>query len=168
MQQVQKGIPDNFVRFIYFLKRKHDFKNEAAGSMGRQLLAFVKGTENALLHNEKPFISSTFEECNMFNMGMMIALEENIVGILAAFRHINAYDQPGVQDGKLAANQMNAVSKEIEAFIESKKDWNWEGTALQFVEIMKDAKKANKTATAPIMFVDAVLSDIYGLLFLNY
>jgi glucose-6-phosphate isomerase len=162
MQQVQKGIPDNFVRFVYFLKRKHDFKNEVAGSMGRQLLAFVKGTENALLHNEKPFISSTFEQCDLFNMGMMVAMEENIVGIIAAFRHINAYDQPGVQDGKLAANQMNAVSKEVEAFISSKKDWEWEGNAVQFLQAMKDENKANKSANAPIMFVDAVLSDIYA------
>jgi glucose-6-phosphate isomerase len=41
MQQVQKGIADCYVRFVYFRKRKHDFANGKAGSMGRQMLSFV-------------------------------------------------------------------------------------------------------------------------------
>jgi glucose-6-phosphate isomerase len=31
----------------------------------------------------------------MFNIGMMISLEEHIVTFLASFSDINAYDQPG-------------------------------------------------------------------------
>lgn len=41
---------------------------------------------------------------------MMIALEERIVTFLASFFEINAYDQPGVQDGKLAASGVNKAS----------------------------------------------------------
>ena len=103
--------------------------------MGRQLLAFVKGTEDALLKNGKPFISSTFEKCDMFNLGMMVALEERIVSLLAAFRKVNAYDQPGVQDGKLAAGDMNTVSKGIEQALAKKlgqeKNFQWNGDALK-------------------------------------
>ncbi|KAL0489983.1 glucose-6-phosphate isomerase [Acrasis kona] len=158
MQQVQKGIPDCFVRFIHFLKRDHDYDIKEAGSMGRQLLAFVKGTEDALLQNGKPYMTCTFETCNMFNIGMMVALEERIVTFLGAFRNINAYDQPGVQDGKKAATNMNKVSLNIENFIAQKgsKGWQWKGDAAQ---ARKDFELEEST---PIWFVDAVLSDLFA------
>lgn len=151
MQQIQKGISDAFVRFVYFLKRKEDFTLKDKGSMGRQLLAFVKGTEEALLKNERPFISSTFEKCDLFNLGMMISMEENIVSIIASFRDINAYDQPGVQDGKLAADKMNHVSKQIEKKVSEINDWKGDA---------EEAKKAFDLKDAPILFIDSILSDL--------
>ncbi len=158
MQQVQKGIPDCFVRFVHFLKRSHDYNITDAGSMGRQLLAFVKGTEDALQINGKPYMTTTFEQCDMFNMGMMVALEERIVTILAAFRNINAYDQPGVQDGKKSASTVNTISLKIENFIASKgsKGWEWKGDASQ---ARKDFELGEATS---ISFVDAILSDIFA------
>jgi glucose-6-phosphate isomerase len=54
----------------------------------------------------------------MFTMGMLVALEERIVTFLAIFNKINAYDQPGVQDGKRAADGMNALGMEVCAYIE--------------------------------------------------
>jgi len=120
VQQIQKGINDSFVRFVYFLKRNNDFKNENSGSMGRQLLAFVKGTEIALLKNKRSFITTSFEKCDMFNIGMMISLEEHIVTFLGSFKEINAYDQPGVQDGKLSALNMDKISKHIEEYLKKK------------------------------------------------
>jgi len=49
MQQIQKGVQDSFVKFIQFQKRRfQDYSDAKAGSMGRQLLAFLKGTELAL------------------------------------------------------------------------------------------------------------------------
>lgn len=162
MQQVQKGIPDCFVRFNHFLKRRHDFDDNDAGSMGRQLLGFVKGTEDALLKNGRPFISSTFLQCDMFNLGMMVALEERIVSLLAAFRTINAYDQPGVQDGKLSALEMNRVSKTIEKTLAQRlqsegSSFQWSGDVVKAREdLLSDGQQC------PIWFVDAVLSDIYA------
>jgi len=157
MQQVQKGIPDCFVRFVHFLKRKHDYELSDAGSMGRQLLAFVKGTEDALLQNGRPFMTSTFDQCDMFNIGMMVALEERIVTFIGAFRNINAYDQPGVQDGKKAASAMNAVSLKIENFVSQKtRGWEWKGDAVQ---ARQDFELDKNT---PIWFVDAVLSDLFA------
>jgi len=118
MQQVQKGLGDCFVRMNYFEKRDHDYINEEAGSMGRQLLAFLKGTERALMQNKRPFVVSTFQERDEFTFGMMIALEERVVTFLASFLEINAYDQPGVQDGKLAATDVNKTSKLIVSLLE--------------------------------------------------
>jgi len=168
MQQVQKGMKDCFVKIVSFQKRKHDFANGKAGSMGRQLLAFVKGTEEALLRNGVPFFSLSYENCDMFNMGMMIALEENIVSILASFNNINAYDQPGVQDGKLAADKVIQVSKEIEAaLMKQRLQWQhsqidsqvvsencWEGDVVDF------KKELQLNQDTPLSFVDAILSDI--------
>jgi glucose-6-phosphate isomerase len=158
MQQVQKGINDCFVRFIHFTKRNRDYADSEAGSMGRQLLAFVKGTENALLNNRRSFITTAFDRCNMFNLGMMVALEERIVTILGAFRNINAYDQPGVQDGKKAAQHMNTISLSLEKKINErlKSGGKWEGDALQAI------KDFDLPANTPIWYVDAILSDMYG------
>jgi len=163
MQQVQKGINDCFVRFVHFNKRTFDYEDSQAGSMGRQLLAFVKGTENALLNNRRPFLTSTFEKCDMFNLGMMIALEERIVTILGAFRSINAYDQPGVQDGKKSALDMNDVSLNVEKKLAEKlsASGKWSGDALQFV------KEFALPDTTPLWYVDAVLTDIYANAQLN-
>mmetsp|Transcript_2397 Transcript_2397/g.3483 ORF Transcript_2397/g.3483 Transcript_2397/m.3483 type:complete len:566 (-) Transcript_2397:27-1724(-) len=152
MQQVQKGLNDCFVRFVSFLKRENDFQNEKAGSMGRQLLAFVKGTEDALMFNKKPFLSLEYLQRDMFNMGMMVALEERIVSILASFRQVNAYDQPGVQDGKESASTMNAISLTIENCIARLKD-NLTGD-------VNDIRNHFSLSSSSLFFVDAVLSDI--------
>jgi glucose-6-phosphate isomerase len=115
MQQVQKGIRDAFVHFISFRKRSKDFGNKKAGSMGRQMLAFVEGTQQALRSNEREYLSLVFERQNEFNMGMLVALEERVVVFLAGFWGINPFDQPGVQDGKLSADNHNKLALEVEA-----------------------------------------------------
>eukprot|EP00762_Andalucia_godoyi_P004365 ANDGO_08183.mRNA.1 Glucose-6-phosphate isomerase len=117
MQQVQKGIDDAFVRFIHVRERNVDYENPRAGSMGRQLLAFVRGTQNALVKNNRKFLSQSVQKLDAFAMGMLIALEERVVTFLAGFWDVNAYDQPGVEDGKKAADAMNVMSLKLEAKI---------------------------------------------------
>ena len=158
MQQVQKGLGDCFVRLNYFEKREFDYENEEAGSMGRLLLAFLKGTERALIKNQRPFIVSTFPERNEFAFGMMIALEERVVSFLASFMNINAYDQPGVQDGKLAASSVNKTSKQFVTALESINK-NIEGTAdVIFTEL----------GINPVPYeAEAILVDIYSNININ-
>ena len=55
--------------FPQLLRLLSDFANEKAGSMGRQLLAFVRGTQNALCQNGVPYMSITCERCDLFNWG---------------------------------------------------------------------------------------------------
>lgn len=152
MQQVQKGLGDCFVRLISFEKRENDYYNAQAGSMGRQLLAFLKGTEKALIQNKRPFITSSFHERNEFTFGMMIALEERIVSFLAAFMDINAYDQPGVQDGKLAASGVNKISAQIVKALADNPNVN--GTA---AEILKTLGIEGTYYEA-----EAIFNDIYN------
>lgn len=114
MQQIQKGCSDAAVQMIRCRKRAADYPDEAAGSMGRQLLAFVKGTEMALYQNERAFVCITIDGFCERCIGQLIAFEERVVTILSAFWNINAFDQPGVQDGKLACLVCNKLSKDIE------------------------------------------------------
>eukprot|EP00769_Ergobibamus_cyprinoides_P001317 gnl/Ergobibamus_cyprinoides/2349.p2 GENE.gnl/Ergobibamus_cyprinoides/2349~~gnl/Ergobibamus_cyprinoides/2349.p2 ORF type:complete len:252 (-),score=128.52 gnl/Ergobibamus_cyprinoides/2349:48-803(-) len=156
MQQVQKGISDAVVRFVNFRHRKADFGCARAGSTGRQLLAFVKGTEAALWSNGKPFFTTTYSENSAFNLGMMIALEERIVTILAAFKGLNAFDQPGVQDGKLAADVVNDASIYIATKLA---DTKFVAAHLPFVGTAAEFRAAAKIDVS-LTVVDSILSDL--------
>jgi glucose-6-phosphate isomerase len=152
MQQVQKGLGDCFVRLIGFEKRETDYVNAQAGSMGRQLLAFFEGTQKALLQNKRPFIVSTFRQRDEFTFGMMIALEERIVTFLGSFLDINSYDQPGVQDGKLAASAVNKLSAAIVAGLE--KTPNVEGKAAEILAAL--------SIEGTHYEAEAILNDIFS------
>ncbi|TNJ26611.1 Glucose-6-phosphate isomerase [Giardia muris] len=114
MQQIQKGVSDSAVQIVRIRSRPADYTDAGAGSMGRQLLAFVKGTEMALYQNERPFLTLAIENTSEYSVGQLIAFEERAIAILSAFWEMNAFDQPGVQDGKLACLTCNALSKAIE------------------------------------------------------
>lgn len=151
MQQVQEGIRDCFVHFISFRKRRADFPNEKAGSMGRQLLAFAEGTQQALLGNGREFVSMVFEEANEFNMGMLVALEERVVAFLGGMWGINPFDQPGVQAGKLSADHHNAISKKVMSWLIEKRQFA--GSALDMVRNI-----GVNVEDAP--GIEAILSDL--------
>jgi glucose-6-phosphate isomerase len=154
MQQVQKGLSDCFVRLIGFEKRAFDYPNAQAGSMGRQLLAFLQGTQKALLQNKRPFIAATFAERNEYAFGMMIALEERIVTFLASFLKINAYDQPGVQDGKLAASAVNKLSADIVTKLAALKGQEVKGTSAEVLGALG--------ISGTFYEAEAILNDIYN------
>ena len=169
MQQVQKGLEDCFVRFVSFRRRRADFafppSASGAGSMGRQLLGFLRGTQQALHENKRAYMAQTVEQCDMYNLGLLIALEERIVTFLAAFRHINAYDQPGVQDGKLAADGMNKLGNAMCQYIlqlllpraaDGKSALLFRGMATDFATAMAGVTKPAPSAIS----VDVILSDM--------
>jgi len=122
MQQIQKGVGDSMVRLVKVASRCADFcdadlaepVSSGPGSMGRQLLAFLKGTELALYKNERPFCTLEVPDNSEYSLGLLVAFDERVVTILSAFWSINAFDQPGVQDGKLACGVCNSLSQEIE------------------------------------------------------
>ncbi|HLC15533.1 MAG TPA: hypothetical protein VJL89_04835 [Thermodesulfovibrionia bacterium] len=153
MQQVQKGIQDAFVHFISFRKRKYEYANKKAGSMGRQMLAFVEGTQHALRSNGREYISIVFEEQSEFNMGMLVALEERVVVFLAGIWGINPFDQPGVQDGKLSADTHNKLSLELEKQLPELAPF--EGTA-------HDIAKAIGVNVEEAPRIEAIVNDIEG------
>ncbi|KAH0575378.1 Glucose-6-phosphate isomerase [Spironucleus salmonicida] len=148
MQQIQKGVADSFVKFIQFQERKHeDYEDSKAGSMGRQLLAFLKGTELALSQNGREFMTITVKKCSEFCIGQLIALEERIVSTLGAFWGINAYDQPGVQDGKKAATRVNELSMKLDKELKA-----CHGTSAEILAKMQMKEDA--------WLVEGILSDM--------
>ncbi|RMD52018.1 MAG: glucose-6-phosphate isomerase, partial [Nitrospirae bacterium] len=151
MQQVQKGIRDAFVHFISFRKRRFDYENSKAGSMGRQLLAFVEGTQQALRKNDREYISLVFEQQSEFNMGMLIALEERVVVFLAGFWGINPFDQPGVEDGKRSADSHNRLSLEIASRLKAISSFS--GNARDFAKLYGYDESESPR-------IEAILNDI--------
>jgi len=151
MQQVQEGIRDAFVHFVSFRNRGADYANEKAGSMGRQMLAFLEGTQRALLGNGRDFVAMVFDRQDEFNMGMLVALEERVVAFLGGIWGINPFDQPGVQAGKLSADNHNRLSKAVHALVLQEKGFR--GTAMDAAKRLGELKEE-----AP--GIEAILVDI--------
>lgn len=80
----------------------------------------------------------TVKECSEYCLGQLIALEERIVTVLACFWDINAYDQPGVQDGKLAAGRVNKLSLAIDKALVAVVDQSSE-QILKKIDVNEDA-----------------------------
>eukprot|EP00767_Chilomastix_cuspidata_P002596 gnl/Chilomastix_cuspidata/272.p1 GENE.gnl/Chilomastix_cuspidata/272~~gnl/Chilomastix_cuspidata/272.p1 ORF type:complete len:576 (-),score=285.33 gnl/Chilomastix_cuspidata/272:597-2324(-) len=162
MQQIQKGIPDALVRFVYFRNRAHDFPLAEmpphGTTMGRQFLAFQKGTEMALMMNGRDFITTVFDRCDAFNVGMIVALEERVVTVLAAMHRINAYDQPGVQDGKVSAKDFEVLAHRVEEGLRALRGQTVEGDVIQVATRLGFSCERRRLGN--IYMLDAILMDI--------
>jgi glucose-6-phosphate isomerase len=86
-------------------------------SSGDYLQGFLLGTRDALTGNARPSITLTVGAVTARAVGMLIALFERAVGFYATFVHINAYNQPGVEAGKLAAGDILHVQALVERFL---------------------------------------------------
>jgi len=74
------------------------------GYTHNQLIAFEQGaTEYALLKAGKPNMTITLPEVNEFTVGELLYMLETATGFAGELMDINAFDQPGVEEGKNAA-----------------------------------------------------------------
>jgi glucose-6-phosphate isomerase len=115
VQQLRSGLNNFFAVFIEVLKDNTDFHKpsdnlnlsdvEVAENVnaGDYLNGFYQGTRKALFDNNRESISITIEELNAYSLGQLLALFEKFVGIYACLINVNAYHQPGVEAGKVAA-----------------------------------------------------------------
>jgi glucose-6-phosphate isomerase len=71
--------------------------------LGDHLLGFALGTRAALRERKRPSLTIAMEALNARSLGGLIALCERTVGLYAELINVNAYDQPGVEAGKVAA-----------------------------------------------------------------
>ena len=55
----------------------------------------------------------TIKEISPFSIGALIALFERTVGLYAEILNINAYHQPGVEAGKLAAGEILQLQQAV-------------------------------------------------------
>ncbi len=104
VQQLRDGIHNFFATFIEVRQSPADTVEVEPGfSSGNYLQGFLRGTRKALAENGRQSITISIPEVNAYTLGMLIALFERTVSFYASLIHINAYHQPGVQAGKLAA-----------------------------------------------------------------
>ncbi len=105
VQQLRDGLNNFFVTFIEVRQSEADkVKVEEDFTAGDYLQGFLRGTRKALAESGRQSITISIPTVNAYTLGMLIALFERAVSFYASLIHINAYHQPGVQAGKLAAN----------------------------------------------------------------
>lgn len=115
VQQLRDGV-HNF--FVTFLAVRRDRAEESAAvepgiTSGDYLLGFLLGTRDALHEGGRGSIAITMPDVSPRTVGALIALFERAVGFFAFMVGINAYHQPGVEAGKVAARQVLDVQRRL-------------------------------------------------------
>ncbi len=120
-QQLREG-PDNF--FVVFLEVLKDREYQSIEvepdiTCGDFLQGFMLGTRDALFQKGRASLTITLEELNSQTLGALIALFERAIGLYANLIGINAYHQPGVEAGKLAAADIIKLSVKIQNYLKT-------------------------------------------------
>ena len=118
VQQLRDGVDNFFITFIEVLKdRATDsaLEVEPGVTSGDFLQGFLLGTREALSDKNRPSLTITIDEVSPQSIGRLIALYERAVGFYASLIKINAYHQPGVEAGKLAAGKVLTLKLAIKA-----------------------------------------------------
>lgn len=76
-------------------------------------LSRVLGTYQALHAAQRPPLLLSLPELDAPSLGAVIALFERCVGYFAGMAKLNAYDQPGVQAGKLASAELLTAKQQL-------------------------------------------------------
>jgi len=119
VQQLREGVNNFFATFIGVL-HDHDAPSlevDPGVTSGDYLNAYLLGTRNALYDNGRESVSITIERLDTQSVGALIALYERAVGFYATLVNINAYHQPGVEEGKKMAGAVIALQGKILAYL---------------------------------------------------
>lgn len=107
LQQLRDGIDNTFTVLVNVCRQQNDLPLESESrTIADYLFGFSVGTRLALKSKHRNAITVTIHDDSPFSIGVLIALFERIVGFLASLLNINAYHQPGVEAGKLAAEEI--------------------------------------------------------------
>ena len=111
MQQIRDGKDDALVHFIESIET--GLPNGADPHLIEatdHLFGFWVGTRDALTQAGRPSVTIRLDRVDARTMGAVVALFERAVGFYAEWANINAYNQPGVEAGKIAAqNTVRAI-----------------------------------------------------------
>ena len=131
VQQLRDGRHDFFALLLGVLQDREGESIEVEPNVtsGAYLLGFLMGTREALLDANRSVMSMIVEKVDERTLGALIALFERTVGLYADRANINAYDQPGVEAGKKAAQKMLDLKQVLESGDQTKADpfnvWLW-------------------------------------------
>ena len=123
VQQLRDGVSNFFVTFIVVLQdrapaaAKKALEVEPGITSGDYLSGFWQGTRQALYENGRGSITITLDRLDARALGALIALYERAVAIYASLVNVNAYHQPGVEAGKVAAQAVIDLQHQVVAFI---------------------------------------------------
>jgi len=123
VQQLRDGIDNFFVTFLEVLQARDPSQTqvevEPGASSGDFLQGFLRGTRDALSEGGRASITITIPHVDAFHLGALIALYERAVGLYASLINVNAYHQPGVEAGKLAAAEFLTTLSDARAALAS-------------------------------------------------
>lgn len=121
VQQLREGVANFFAVFIEVLEDRNgaSIEVEPGATSGDFLSGFMQGTRQALYENHRNSITLTISRVNPRTVGALIALFERAVGFYASLININAYNQPGVEAGKKAAETLLGLQRKIMAVLKS-------------------------------------------------
>jgi glucose-6-phosphate isomerase len=116
VQQLRDGIDNFFLTFVRVLEAGGSGAEVMPGiTAGDQLQGFLLGTREALADAGRGSITITIPRVDARAVGALIALFERAVGFYASLVNINAYNQPGVEAGKAAADGVLAFQTRLAA-----------------------------------------------------
>jgi glucose-6-phosphate isomerase len=117
VQQLRDGRHDFFANFVAVLesRRGSSIEVDEGHTSGDYLLGFLMGTRNALTEAGRSSLTVIIPRVDEWYVGALVALYERVVGFYAARIRINAYDQPGVEAGKKAAEEILVLQQQIMA-----------------------------------------------------
>lgn len=124
IQQLRDGVDNFFAVFIEVLRDRNagSMEVEPKTTSGDFLQGFFLGTREALYESGRRSATITVSAVRPFTVGSLIALFERAVGIYASLVNINAYHQPGVQAGKLAADSIIKLKLRIMGYLTDNPD----------------------------------------------
>jgi glucose-6-phosphate isomerase len=119
VQQLREGVANFFAIFIEVLEDRNgtSIEVEPEATSGDFLSGFLQGTRQALYENHRDSITLTIAQVNPRTVGGLIALFERAVGFYATLVNVNAYNQPGVEAGKKAAEKLLGLQRKILAVL---------------------------------------------------
>ena len=105
VQQLRDGLDNFFATFIEIreTRRGDSIFVEGQSTSADFLQGFLRGTRDALFERGRQSITISLSRLDAFSLGSLIALYERAVSFYASLVNINAYHQPGVEAGKIAA-----------------------------------------------------------------
>ena len=119
IQQLRDGLSNFFVVFIEVQidECRPSQMVESEVTSGDFLHGFYLGTRQALSEKGRESLTVIVSEVSPFTVGMLIALFERVVGLYASLINVNAYHQPGVEAGKMAAENVIRIQRQILEFL---------------------------------------------------
>jgi len=116
VQQLREG-PNDFFTTFFLVKKDREGESPIVKytsiTSGDYLWAFCLGTQKALWENGRESILLTIDKVSPTAIGAVIALFERTTGFYAGMMRINAYNQPGVEAGKVCAEDIVKLKEEI-------------------------------------------------------